>query len=302
MSTLTAGPATRERSLFVWLALLTVYIAWGSTYVAIRVMDRTIPPYIGASVRFLLAGGCLYVILVARERRLVGMRWRELGSVTLVAALLLAGGNGLITAAERQLPAGITALLAASIPLWMVLLSAVGAERPGRATIGGLTLGFIGVALLVLHGGLNGNLGAELVVLAATASWALGSFAAGRLPMPEASISTAVQMLIGGLLLAVAGSADGEHWHALTSASTDSLLAILYLAAIGSIVAFSAYVWLLRHASLTLISTYAYVNPVVAVILGAILLGEVVSPLSMIGGAITIAAVVAVIRDRGPTH
>ena len=283
-----------------WLALVTVYIAWGSTYVAIRLMDETVPPLIGSGIRFLCAGAAMYAFISWRRGRAPRVSARELGSVALVGVLLLAGGNGLVTVAERHVPAGLTSLVIASVPLWLLLLRWLSRERPARATLAGVAVGFIGVALLVLRGGPSQGVSVPhlLIVLGAAASWAIGSWASSRLPMPaDVSTSTAIEMLAGGLVLAVLGPIVGEHFSTLTThASFKSLAAIAYLAVVGSIVAFTAYVWLLQHAPISRVATYAYVNPVVAVALGAILLGERITLTTVIGGAVILASVALVIR------
>lgn len=298
------APSSRR----VWLALITVYVAWGSTYVAIRVMDRTAPPLIGAGVRFLLAGAAMYAFIAVRRACLPRVRRRELLSLALVALLLLAGGNGLVTYAEREVPAGIAALLVASMPLWLLLIRSFTRDRPRRATLVGLAVGFVGVGLLVSRGTGHGGVSVAhmLVVVLAALSWALGSWASSRLPLPEdAAVGTATEMLIGGAALAVLGPIGGEHWTTLLAhASADAWLAIAYLALFGSILAFTAYVWLLRNAPISQISTYAYVNPVVAVGLGALILGEAITPVMVLGGAIIVLAVAVVIRAeaRGAPH
>ena len=283
----------------VWLALTIVYIAWGSTYVGIRIMDRTIPPLIGAGCRYLSAGIAVYVFLWIRRRTAPRVRPRELGSLALVGVLLLVGGNGFICLAERHVPAGLSALVVASVPLWLLVIRMVTRDRPGGATLAGLGVGFLGVALLVLRGGAEQGVSVSdlLIVVGASFSWALGSWASSRLPMPsDTATATALEMLIAGAVLMALGPAIGERWSALTQhASADSLLAVVYLALIGSVLAFMAYVWLLQHAPISLVSTYAYINPVVAVILGAILLGEKITVTTVVGGAIIVFAVVLVI-------
>ncbi len=283
-----------------WLALITVYIAWGSTYVAIRVMDETVPPLIGGGIRFVCAGLAMYAFISWRRRGAPRVSAREFGSVALVGILLLVGGNGLVTVAERHVPAGLTSLVIASVPLWLLLLRWGSRERPARATLAGVGVGFVGVALLVLRGGPGQGVSVPhlLIVLGAAASWAVGSWASARLPMPgDVSTSTAIEMLVGGLVLALLGPLVGEHWSTVAShASFNSLAAIAYLAVVGSIVAFTAYVWLLQHAPISRVATYAYVNPVVAVVLGAILLSERVTITTVIGGAVIIASVAVVIR------
>jgi drug/metabolite transporter (DMT)-like permease len=283
-----------------WLALITVYIAWGSTYVAIRVVDETVPPLISGAIRFVCAGAAMYAFISWRRRGAPRVSARELGSVALVGILLLVGGNGLVTVAERHVPAGLTSLVIASVPLWLLVLRWLSRERPARATLAGVGVGFVGVALLVFRGGPAQGVSVPhlLIAVGAAASWAVGSWASARLPMPtDVSTSTAIEMLIGGLVLAVLGPLVGEHWSAVaTQASFKSLAAIAYLAVVGSIIAFTAYVWLLQNAPLSRVATYAYVNPVVAVALGAILLGERITLTTVIGGAVIIASVAVVIR------
>jgi drug/metabolite transporter (DMT)-like permease len=283
-----------------WLALITVYIAWGSTYVAIRVMDETVPPLIGGGIRFVCAGLAMYAFIGWRRRGAPRVSVRELGSVALVGILLLVGGNGLVTVAERHVPAGLASLVIASVPLWLLLLRWLSRERPARATLAGVGVGFVGVALLVFRGGPDQGVSIPhlLIVLGAAASWALGSWASSRLPMPgDVGTSTAIEMLVAGVVLALLGPLVGEHWSTVaTHASFKSLAAIAYLAVVGSVVAFTAYVWLLQHARISRVATYAYVNPVVAVGLGAMLLGERITLTTVIGGAVIIASVAIVIR------
>ena len=302
---LSAGARRAPSARRVWLALITVYVAWGSTYVAIRVMDRTAPPLIGAGVRFLLAGAAMYAFLAVRRGGLPRVKARELASLALVALLLLAGGNGLVTYAERRVPAGLAALLVASMPLWLLVIRSFTRDRPRRATLIGLGVGFVGVGLLVSRGNQGGvSVPQMLVVVLAAMSWALGSWASARLPLPDdAATGTAIEMLIGGAALAVLGPIGGEHWGALFAhASADAWIAIAYLALFGSILAFTAYVWLLRNAPISQISTYAYVNPIVAVGLGTLILGEAVTPIMALGGAIIVVAVAVVIRAERRTQ
>lgn len=286
----------------VWLALGIVYIAWGSTFVAIRIMDRTIPPLIGAGCRYMAAGLTMYLFLWVRHRRPPSVSARELGSLALVGVLLLVIGNGFITLAERRVPAGLAALVVASVPLWLLVIRIVTRDRPRGATLAGLGVGFVGVALLVLRGGAEQGVSVPelLIVLGAAFSWALGSWASGQLPMPsDAVIGTTFEMLIGGAVLMGLGPALGEHWSRLTlHASAGSLEAVAYLALIGSVLAFTAYVWVLQHAPISQVSTYAYVNQIVAVILGALLLGERITVTTVIGGATIVLAVALVIRGE----
>ena len=188
----------------VWIPLGIVYIAWGSTYVGIRVMDRTIPPLLGAGVRFLAAGGVMFVVLAVWRRRLPRVARRELASLAVVSVLLLTGGNGVVTFAERHVPSGLAALLVASMPLWILVMRTLAGDRPRRATLGGLAIGFVGVGLLVLRGGQEQGVSVPhmLFVVGAALCWALGSWLAGRLPMPsDVTAGTAIEMLIGGAVL-----------------------------------------------------------------------------------------------------
>jgi drug/metabolite transporter (DMT)-like permease len=290
----------------VWSALGVVYLVWGSTYLAIAIAVQTLPPLLSAGIRFLLAGALLAVWLVARQgRAALGVSRAQLGSAALVGILLLAGGNGLVVLAERTVPSGLAALVVASVPLWIVVFRLIAGDRVAASLVIGVLVGFAGVAILVVPRGASGEVDAAglLMVVGASFSWALGTFASPRLPTPRDPLaSTAVQMLAGGGLLIVVAIAIGEPAHADPSAfSTASLLALAYLVVFGSLVAFSAYTWLLQHAPVSVVATYAYVNPVVAVLLGALVLGEAVTPSMLIGAAIILAAV-AFIVSRGATR
>jgi drug/metabolite transporter (DMT)-like permease len=290
----------------VWSALGVVYLVWGSTYLAIAIAVQTLPPLLSAGIRFLLAGALLAVWLVARQgRAALGVSRAQLGSAALVGILLLAGGNGLVVLAERTVPSGLAALVVASVPLWIVVFRLIAGDRVAASLVIGVLVGFAGVAILVVPRGASGEVDAAglLMVVGASFSWALGTFASPRLPTPRDPLaSTAVQMLAGGGLLIVVAMAIGEPARADPSAfSTASLLALAYLVVFGSLVAFSAYTWLLQHAPVSVVATYAYVNPVVAVLLGALVLGEAVTPSMLIGAAIILAAV-AFIVSRGATR
>ena len=287
----------------VWVALGIVYVAWGSTYLGIRVVDRTIPPFLGAGVRFMAAGALMLAAQTVWRRRFPRVRARELGSLALISVLLLAGGNGGVSFAERHVPSGLAALLVASMPLWILVIRTLAGDRPRSATLVGLAVGFVGVALLVLRGGEQQGASVlyMLIVVLAALSWALGSWLSSRLPLPaDVAAGTAIEMLIGGAVLVVFAPVSGESYSGLARASTDSLLALGYLALFGSILAFTAYVWVLQRAPISQISTYAYVNPVVAVALGAIILGERITALTLLSGAVIVVAVALVIRSEAP--
>jgi drug/metabolite transporter (DMT)-like permease len=284
----------------VWSALSIVYVLWGGTYVAIRVMVEDIPPLLGAGARFAIAGVAMLVFLAVRGHR-VRVAPRSLAAAGVVGLLLPAGGNGLVTVAERDVPAGLAALLIASVPLWLVLMrSTVGGERVNRGTLAGVAVGFCGLALLLLPGSRPAEATAigVLLVLVAACSWATGSFLSPRLSMPsDPLVSTAWQMVVGGGALLVgalaAGEADDLH---LASASAKSLLAFAYLVVAGSWVAFTAYAWLLQNVPISKVATYAYVNPLVAVLLGWALLSEELSLGTLAGAALIVASVATIVR------
>ena len=281
----------------VWSALWIVYLIWGSTYLAIRVMVETVPPLLGSGVRFSLAGAVMLAVLSLR--RSVRPTRAQLLSALLVG-LLLPGANAVVTVAEQEVPSSVAALLIASVPLWVILMRRGSGERVSRAGIGAVLVGFAGVALLVRPGEQSGDatvLGLAAVVFAAV-MWASGSFASPRLKLPrDPLVSTGWQMLLGGLVIVAVGLALGEASEVDPQAfSTRSVLALGYLIVFGSWVAFTAYAWLLQNAPISKVSTYAYVNPVVAIVLGFLILDEVVTPITVIGAAIIIVAVALVVR------
>jgi drug/metabolite transporter (DMT)-like permease len=294
-------PAKRPASsLTVWIALGTVYVIWGSTYLAIAIAVQTLPPLFSAGLRFCVAGVVLLGFVAARRGLRVG-REQILAAAT-VGLLLIFGGNGFVVLAERTVPSGLTALIVASVPLWIVILRRIAGDRIHLSTFIGVAVGFAGVAFLVVPRGASGaDVSGILILLVATVSWALGTFLSPRLRMPtNGLLSTGIQQLSGGLVLVVAGTAMGELAHLEPSRwSTSSLLAMAYLVVFGSLVAFTAYSWLLQNAPVSLVATYAYVNPVVAVFLGALILAEPVTPSILIGAAIIVAAVAFIVTREG---
>lgn len=283
----------------VWIALGIVYLVWGSTYFAIAIVVQTLPPLLTAGVRFLLAGLVLAAWVAARRPGALSMTRRQAAGSAFVGVLLLAGGNGLVSLGERTVPSGLAALIVASVPLWIVLLRLAARDRVGRDVIIGVTVGIVGVAVLVVPSGVSGQtdpLGLGMLVVA-TLAWATGTFASPRLEMPrDAFASTAVQMIAAGFVLLAVGALAAERLEA-ARVSTGSVVAFGYLVVFGSLVAFSAFTWLLQNAPVSLVSTYAYVNPVVAVFLGTIFLSEPVTA-TMLGGAALILAAVAFIVSR----
>jgi drug/metabolite transporter (DMT)-like permease len=283
----------------VWSALGIVYVVWGSTYLAIRVMVETVPPLLGAGLRFGLAGAIMLTALAALGHA-VHVTRRQLAGASLVGIALCFGGNGLVTVAERDVPSGLAALLVASIPLFIVVYRRLAGDRPARATLAGVVVGFLGVGVLLLPGGRPTGvpLGPTLLIVVAASLWALGSFGAQRLAMPSAPlVSTGWQMLVGGGAMLVCAVPAGELSGLDVAAfSTDSLLAFAYLVGAGSLVAFTAYAWLLQHAPISQVATYAYVNPVVAVVLGALILDETIGWPMLAGTALVLPSVAVIVR------
>ncbi len=288
----------------VWAALATIYVVWGSTYLAIRVMVETMPPLLAAGLRFAIAGAAFHAVLAAvGGRRRIRPDRGELAGAALLGLLLPFGGNGLVTVAEQDVPSGLAALIIGSVPLWVVLLRAATGDRPPRATLAGVAIGFTGLALVVLPGDRPGDapLWGVLVCVAAAVSWASGSFYSRRLPQPrDALASTAWQMLFGGGAMVVVGLAVGEAGEVHPGAfSADSIAAFVYLTTIGSVLAYSAYTWLLKHAPISTVATYAYVNPVIAILLGWAILSEEIT-FSVVAGALAVVtSVAAVVRREG---
>jgi drug/metabolite transporter (DMT)-like permease len=287
----------------VWTALWIVYVVWGSTYLAIRVADRTMPALLTSGARFLLAGSIVYVaIALRRGRAAVRVTGRQVVACAVVGSLLVTGGNGLVMVGEEHVPSGLAALVIASVPLWVVVFRRVTGDRVALGTLVGVALGFAGVALLFLPGGsgTGGTTGAYVAVLLAGPCWALGSFLSPRLPLPpDPFLSTAIQMLAGGVTSVLAGLARGETGSVdLGGISGDSLLAFAYLVVVGSLIAFTAYVWLLQHAPISKVSTYAYVNPVIAVFLGWLILNEKVTLTILAGAALIVASVATIVRKE----
>jgi drug/metabolite transporter (DMT)-like permease len=287
----------------VWAALVAVYLVWGSTYLAIRVTVRTIPPLMSASIRFLVAGTLLYLWSVRRGDRTGdrprAVHWR---SAAIIGGVMLFGGNGLVSLAEQTVPSSLAALLLASIPLWMVVVRRfVLREQSGWVEVAGLILGFGGIVLLVdPFGGESADpLGVVLLLIAAL-SWASGSLFARRAPLPDRPlVGTGMEMIAGGLVCLIVSAAAGEFADLeLARISAPSVIGVAYLIVFGSWVGFAAYVWLLRAARTSLVSTYAYVNPVVAVFLGWVILDEAITLRTVVAGGIVLAAVALIVSAQ----
>jgi drug/metabolite transporter (DMT)-like permease len=285
-----------------WTALGIVYVIWGSTYLAIRVMVETVPPLLGAGVRFTVAGGVMVAVLAVRHGVSVLRPGRRELLGALVIGLLLPGANAVVTVAEQSVPSGLTALLIASVPLWVIVLRRLSGDRVAPATLGAVLLGFAGLALLLNPGESAGEatIGGLLTVIAAAVMWASGSFASRRVPLPRLPLaSTGWQMLLGGVVILIAGLLAGEtgdvHFAAF---SVRSVVAFAYLVVFGSWVAFTAYAWLLQNVALSKVSTYAYVNPVVAIFLGWLILDERVTTVTFVAAAVIVASVALVVRSE----
>jgi drug/metabolite transporter (DMT)-like permease len=284
----------------VAIALLTVYVVWGSTYLGIRVVVAEAPPLLAMGTRFAMAGVLLGLLLMLRGgwSRLLVTR-RQLLSCAFLGLMLPLLGNGVVSIAEQDVPSGIAALLVATTPLTITVFRALARDRPSRWTVLGVLVGFAGVGFLVLAGRGSTDaeipLGPTLLVLVAATCWGFGSWMQPRLELPEDPfVMTSWEMLAGGLMTVATGAVLGERLD-LASYSTKAWVAWAYLIVFGSMVAFTGYVWVLGRAPISLVATYAYVNPVVAVFLGALLLDEPVTVAILVGGAVIVVGVAVVI-------
>lgn len=284
----------------VWGALAIVYVVWGSTYLGIKIAIETMPPMLSGALRFvtaaLLLGGFL---LVKKGTAAFRMSPRQFGGAALIGVLLLTGGNGMVAVAEQHISTGLAALLVASVPLWLVVFRIVARDRPALLTLAGVLVGFGGVAALSLNGGGEAaSTTGIVVILVASLSWSIGSFLSARIPMPaNVWAASTVEMLVGGAGLVVTGLSLGERLD-LAAVSGRSWAALVYLVLVGSLVGFTAYTWLLGNAPISLVSTYAYVNPVVAVILGVLVVNENVTTQIVAGGAVILLGVALVVSTE----
>ncbi|HYT09836.1 MAG TPA: EamA family transporter [Mycobacteriales bacterium] len=287
-----------------WGALGIVYLVWGSTYLAIRFAIETLPVFLSAGLRFGAAGLImLAVVALLRGRSALRATPAQLATAAVSGVLLLVGGNGLVSVAEQRVDSGLAALLIACVPLWIVVLRTGLGDRPGLATASGVLLGFLGVALIFLPGGSGGGTDVRYAAVAVLASllWAAGSLLQTRRPVPADPLAlTTYEMLAGGAVLLALGAGRGElSGFSFAEVSAKSWLALGYLVVFGSLVAFTAYVWLLGHVPVSVVSTYAYVNPAVAVVLGALLAAERLTVAALAGGLVVLAAVAVVVTAEG---
>jgi drug/metabolite transporter (DMT)-like permease len=292
----------------IWIALLIVYIFWGGTYLFIHFAVETIPPFFMAGSRFIIAGTILYI-----WRRLAGDAAPTRGQwlrASAVGLLLLLGGNGLLSLAEQHVASGIASLIIGSVPLWMTTMEALrpGGVRPNKLGIVGLVIGFGGIALLVapsLTGGapINAPLMGIITLLCGAFFWSLGSIYSRVAHLPQSILlTTGMEMLAGGVGLYLAGSLTGE-WRQLVLAhiSAISWYSMIYLVLFGSMAGYTAYAWVLRAAPVSLVSTYAYVNPLVAILLGSLFAQETLTVHVLVSAAIIIGSVILINLSRRPT-
>jgi len=287
------------------LAFAAVYVIWGSTYLGIKYAIQTMPPLLMSGVRYFIAGLIVFVIAISTGALFPKkIHWRN---TLIIGALLVLMGNGGVALAESLIPSGIASLIVCSVPMWFALFGWLffNKGKPGALTISGIVLGFIGMIVLVgpkniLHVGQGINLAGVLIITVGSMGWSVGSLLVARIELPKNQIITiGMQMLCGGFLLFIAGLIKGEynqvHFNAI---STSSLLAMGYLITFGSIVAFSAYSWLLRVVSPSLVSTYAYVNPAIAVFLGWMFLKEPIDKYTIIGSVFIVFALILITSQK----
>jgi drug/metabolite transporter (DMT)-like permease len=304
----------RRPSLVAWVCLLIVWVVWGSTYLAIKVGVETIPPLLMAAARNLVAGAIMFPAAMGARRRAIRAgqllsRWpnrKEWLGCAAVGVLLLVA-NGAVGIGEQTIPSGLAALLVATVPLWLLGIDAVlNHARLGLAPMAGLALGLAGVGLLSGLGGGSGRVSVigVVIVLAAAFTWALGTLMSRRVTMPSSpALASGMELLCGGVALLALSAAAGEFGSVhLAQISVRSWLALGYLTVAGSIVAFSAYGIVVRTLPTATVATYAYVNPVIAVLLGTLILNEPLTPATFGGGALIVGAVVLVVRRSPPPH
>jgi drug/metabolite transporter (DMT)-like permease len=302
MTTATLTPIPKSESLRapdtsqarVLIALAVVYLVWGSTYLALKWVVFGLPTWLTVGARFLAAGSILFTVLKLR-----GERWptlREWAGAVPAGVLLFVVGNGFVALAEREVSSAVAAVVCGTMPLLLAAFSALGGERFSRREVGGLLLGFLGVAVMTSEA-LQHTSGTAKILLLAPVGWALGSLATRKLPQAPGLMSAASQMVVGGTLSLLLAWLSGE---SLPAGPLDSraVLAFFYLVLIGSVVAFSAYSYLLRNARPSLATSYAYVNPGIAILLGALLGGESITFSTVAGGALVVAAVALIVRGK----
>jgi drug/metabolite transporter (DMT)-like permease len=279
----------------VWAALGAIYVIWGATYLGMEIAMESIPPFLMASIRFFLAGAILYALFRPRSTRPTLRHWI---ATAIVGTFLLVGGNALVAVAQQRIDTGVAALIVATFPLWIATFDfAANGRRLRPLSVVGVLVGFAGIAILIRPGGDIDLVGA-LICLFAPISWTIGSLYARGARLPDSPLlGSGMEMLAGGAVLAVVGLASGERFD-VGAVSGRSWLALAALILFGSIVAYSCYVWLLTVAPTELVSTYAYVNPVIAVLLGAVFLEEAITAWVLLAGAAIVTSVVLIVRAQ----
>ena len=294
------GHENRKRLLQLILAFAAVYIIWGTTYLGIRVAVQTIPPFLMAGIRFTTAGLIIFIFLRLRGRPIPQRRhWLP---AIIVGTLLLAGGSGMLSWAEKEVPSGIAALVVATVPLWFALFDWLffHHQRPGKRVIAGLLIGFIGIILLIgpeqFIGPARFSWLSLLLLILSPIIWSAGSLYSRQADLPpDTFMSTALQMLAAGVVMFGTGLLTGEVSQVdMATIAPASILSLLYLIFFGSIIAYSAYVWLIKNVQATKVATYAYVNPVIAVFLGWFILDEKITPLMIAAVVIILLAVILI--------
>jgi drug/metabolite transporter (DMT)-like permease len=285
----------------VWLALVTLYVVWGSTFIALAIVIRDLPPFLAMSVRHLIAGGVLLALSLRRGDR-AGDRIgrRQIAAAFVFGGLLFVTGHGSLAWAQQTVPAGVAALLVGTIPIWMALFDRIGfGKRLPAMAYAGIAIGFVGLAFLFdpFGEGSVDRVGALVIVLGAMC-WAVGSLYSRGAPLPKRPIvSAGLASVCGGILLAGYSLISGEVGQATWT--RDAVLGLAYLIVVGSFVGFTTYVWLLRVAPISLVSTYAYVNPIVAVALGWVILDEDITAQMAVAGAAVLVSVAVILRSGG---
>jgi drug/metabolite transporter (DMT)-like permease len=297
-----AKVTTARHPVLPWLALITVWVLWGSTYLGIAVAVETIPPLLMAGLRFLTAGAVMFAVVGPRHAR--GAQrptGRQLRSTLIIAVLLLVCGNGLLSIGETSIDSGLAALIVATVPVWMILINAAVTRTRITATMMlALALGTVGVGVLVGGPGARVDIGGAVVVLIASLCWAAGSVYSRGAALPSHPLVVAsLQMIVGGLVLIIVAAVAGEFGRLdLAAVSARSITGFLWLVVAGSMIAFTAYGYVNTTLPNDTVATYAYVNPVVAVVLGALLGQEPLSPNLLLGGAVIVSAVVLIVAGK----
>ncbi|OGI04543.1 MAG: drug/metabolite exporter YedA [Candidatus Margulisbacteria bacterium GWF2_38_17] len=284
-------PTTKGNFLLILISLLSVYIIWGSTYLAIRIAVTTMPPLCMAGLRFVFAGGIMYFILrLYGDSRPSASQWY--GSA-IVGAFLMVGGTGFVGCAEKWVGSGLAAIAVTSVPLWACFFSGIFGKWPNRYEIIGLAIGFVGIIMFNMDREIQANFLGAILLFVAPLSWAFGSVLSKKVPSPAGLMASALQMITGGVIAVILGIIIGERMSVFPS--PQSLLAFVYLIIFGSMIAFSAYMYLFRYVRPALATSYAFVNPIVAVFLGVFLAGERINREGIIALVVVLIGVVFVV-------